>query len=130
VGILAVILAALGCFATGAAWYMTLGKPWMQAAGIEADETGRPKGGSALPFIISFVAAILLAGMMRHIFAMSGIDGAGKGLVSGFGIGAFMIAPWVAMNYAYAMRPARLTLIDGGYAILGPTVIGLILGLF
>ncbi len=129
-GILAVILAALGCFATGAAWYMTLGKPWMQAAGIEADETGRPKGGSALPFIISFVAAILLAGMMRHIFAMSGIDGAGKGLVSGFGIGAFMIAPWVAMNYAYAMRPARLTLIDGGYAILGPTVIGLILGLF
>ncbi len=128
---LAVFVAAIGCFATGAAWYMTLGKPWMEAAGIEADENGRPKGGgSPMPFVISFVAALLLAGMMRHIFAMGGIEGAGKGLVSGFGIGAFMIAPWVAMNYAYAMRPGNLTLIDGGYAILGPMVIGLILGLF
>ncbi|WP_146590343.1 DUF1761 domain-containing protein [Puniceibacterium confluentis] len=130
-GIISVLIAALACFATGAAWYMTLGKPWMQAAGIESDENGRPKGsGSPVPFVISFVAAVLMAGMMRHVFASAGIDTAGKGLVAGLGVGLFILAPWITMNYAYAMRPRQLMLIDGGYAVLGPTVIGLVLGLF
>lgn len=130
-GVLAVLIAALGCFATGAAWYMTLGKPWMEDVGIETGPDGKPTGEmSPMPFVISAIAALALAGMMRHIFAMAGIDGAGKGLVSGLGIGLFMIAPWIAMNYAYARRPPRLIMIDGGYAVLGPGVVGLILGLF
>ena len=128
--ILKVLLAAIGCFATGAAWYITLSKPWIKAAGIPTDEAGKPQGnGSAMPFVIGFIAAILMAGMMRHVFAMAGIETAGAGLVAGIGVGLFIIAPWTAMNYAYAMRPRMLTLIDGGYAILGPAVTGLILGL-
>lgn len=128
-GPLAVILAALGGFATGAVWYMTLAKPWMAAAGVEADENGKPKGGgSPLPFVIAGICMILVSGMMRHMFAMAGIDGAGMGLVAGLGVGLFFIAPWVAMNYGYAMRPPALTLIDGGYSVLGCAVIGLILG--
>jgi len=79
---------------------------------------------------VSFVAMILVAGMMRHTFAMSGIEGAGKGLLSGLGIGAFFITPWVVMNYGYSMRPPKLAVIDGGYSILGPGIIGLVLGLF
>lgn len=130
-GVVAVLVAALAGFATGAVWYMSLAKPWMQAAGFPLDENGKPQGnGSKLPFLISAIAMILVAGMMRHIFAMAGIDGAAKSMVAGLGIGAFFITPWVAMNYAYAMRPARLTLIDGGYSVLGAGVIGLVLGLF
>ena len=34
-GFLAVILAALAGFGVGAAWYIALSKPWMEAAGIE-----------------------------------------------------------------------------------------------
>lgn len=128
---ISVLVAAFGGFAMGAVWYMALAKPWMKAAEIEMDENGKPIGsGSAMPFVISGICMILVAGMMRHIFAMAGIDGAAMGLVSGLGVGAFFIAPWVAMNYAYAARPANLTLLDGGYCILGPAVIGLILGLF
>ena len=129
-GLIAVLLAAVAGFATGAAWYMTLARPWMAAAGIEMGADGRPKGGSALPFVISGIAMLLVAGMMRHVFFMSGISGVFEGLVAGLGIGAFFITPWVAMNYAYAMRPARLAVIDGGYAILGCGAIGLVLGLF
>lgn len=130
-GIVAVLVAAIAGFGMGAVWYMTLAKPWMAAAGIEIDENGKPKGnGSPLPFVISGIAMILVAGMMRHMFVMAGIDGAGKGLVAGLGVGLFFITPWIAMNYGYAMRPRNLTLLDGGYAILGPGVIGLVLGLF
>lgn len=34
------------------------------------------------------------------------------------------------INNAYGQRPFKLTLIDGGYAIFGCAVIGLVLGLF
>ena len=130
-GAIAVIVAALAGFGMGAVWYMTLSKPWMAAVGIPVDENGKPQGnGSMMPFVISGIAMLLVAGMLRHMFAMAGIDGAIKGLVAGLGVGLFFITPWVAMNYAYAMRPAKLTLLDGGYSVMGPGVIGLVLGLF
>lgn len=130
-GFLAVIVAALAGFGVGAAWYMTLSKPWMEAAGLPTGADGRPANGSSpMPMVVAFVAMILVAGMMRHMLATSGVEGPGKSLLSGLGVGAFFVAPWLAMDYAYAMRPSRLTLIDGGYAVLGCGAIGLVLGLF
>ncbi|WP_372604188.1 DUF1761 domain-containing protein [Actibacterium sp.] len=129
--VLSVLFAALGGFVIGGVWYMALAKPWMAAAGIQSTPEGKPANGrSPLPFVISAITMILVAGMMRHMFAMAGIDSAAKGLLAGLGIGLFLIAPWTAMNYAYAMRPRALAIIDGGYAVIGCAVIGLILGLF
>lgn len=129
-GFVSVLIAALAGFAVGAAWYMTLSKQWVAASGVTVDENGRPEGSSPMPFVISGICMLLVAGMMRHMFAMAGIDGAAKGLVSGIGIGLFFIAPWIAMNVAYAMRPRALAIIDGGYAVVGCGVIGLVLGIF
>lgn len=130
-GILAVIVAAFAGFAVGAVWYMTFARPWMAAAEIQVGPDGRPVNGSSpMPFIVSGIAMLMVAGFMRHIFAMAGIDSPGKGLLSGLGIGAFFILPWMAMNYAYAMRPRMLAVWDGGYAILGCGAIGLVLTLF
>ena len=130
-GIIAVLVAAVAGWAFGAAWYMMLSKPWMAAAGIECDENGKPKGdGSPLPFVLSFVAMILVSGMMRHMFAQSGIDTFGKGLVSGLGIGLFFISPWIMINNAYTSRPFKLTFIDSGYAVFGCAIMGAILTLF
>ncbi|MGH1330062.1 MAG: DUF1761 domain-containing protein [Paracoccaceae bacterium] len=128
--LIAVLVAALAGFAFGAVWYMTLAKPWVKAAEVACDENGKPLNSSKVPFLISGICMILVAGMMRHMFAMAGIDGAGKGLVAGLGVGLFFIAPWVAMNYGYAGRPRNLSIIDGGYAVFGSAVIGLVLGLF
>lgn len=68
--------------------------------------------------------------MMRHTFMQVGIDEVGEGIISGFGIGLFFITPWIALNNLYSMRPARLTMIDGGYDTLACTVMGLVLVLF
>ncbi|KPP89228.1 MAG: Protein of unknown function (DUF1761) [Rhodobacteraceae bacterium HLUCCA08] len=129
--VLNVLAAAAGSWVFGAIWYMALSKPWLQAAGIECDENGRPKGGgNPLPFVLSAIAMIVVAGMMRHIFGMAGIATIGAGLLSGLGIGAFFIAPWVMINNAYGMKPFTLTLIDGGYAVFGCAIIGVVLTLF
>ena len=126
-----VLVAAAGAWVFGAVWYMLLSKPWMDAAGIERDEHGRPAGGfDATPFILSAVAMVIVAGMMRHMFALSGIDTVGKGLVAGLGVGLFFITPWVMINYAYAGRPYRLTIIDGSYSVFGCAIIGAVLTLF
>lgn len=126
-GLFNVLVAAAAAWIFGAAWYMALSKPWMAAAGIECDENGRPVNDSALPYILSAIAMIVVAGMMRHIFSMAGIDTGAKGLVAGLGIGAFFITPWTMINNAYGGRPFMLAVIDGGYAIGGCALIGLVL---
>ena len=129
-GVLAVLAAAVAGFVFGAAWYTALQKPWVAASGIAVDGNGRPVNASATPFVLSGIAMLLVAGMMRHTFALSGIDTPMKGLVSGLGIGLFFISPWIMINNGYGNRPFRLTLIDGGYATFGCAVIGLVLTLF
>jgi hypothetical protein len=128
---LAVILAAFASFAYGAVHYQVLSKPWMAASGVKIGADGKlANGSSPLPFVMSGICMLLVAGFLRHILAMSGIDGVGKSLLSGLGVGAFFIAPWTMINNGYGGRPFMLTLIDGSYAIIGCGLIGLVLGLF
>ncbi|MXX91525.1 MAG: DUF1761 domain-containing protein [Boseongicola sp. SB0677_bin_26] len=126
---ISVIVAAVAGFAFGAAWYMTLSRQWVAASGIEVDENGQPANKSKTPFILAGIAMLLVAGMMRHTFAMSGIDTLAAGLVGGLGVGLFFISPWIMINNAYGDRPFNLTLIDGGYATFGCGVIGAVLGI-
>ena len=123
-GLVSVIVAAIAAFAAGAAYYMALSKPWMEAANIAVGPDGKPVNDGPLPYIVSFVMIILVAGMMRHTFALSGIEGLSKGLTSGFGVGAFFISPWIFVNNGYSNRSWKLAVIDSGYAIIAATIIG------
>lgn len=128
---LGVILAALAAFAYGAVHYTILSKPWLVVSGVKLDANGRPlqSGSMALQFGTSFVAMLLVAGMMRHVFAASNVVTLGASVVSGLGIGAFFILPWVWMNNTYTSRPIMLTVIDGAYSVIGCGIIGLVLSL-
>ena len=127
-GFLAVILAATATFAFGALWYGMLSKPWLAASGVPQDDKGQPANGNTpTPYVICAICILLVAGMMRHAFALSGIDTLGEGLVTGFGIGAFFITPWLALTNGYTMRPHTLTAIDGGYASIGCAIMGAVL---
>jgi hypothetical protein len=130
-GFISVLAAAVANFIFGAIWYMSLAKPWMAASGVVVGEDGQPENRSdPIPYITSFVAAVLVAGMMRHVFSLSGIDTFGKGLVSGLGIGLFLVTPWLATFNGFEGKPRALTLINGGYATIGCAVMGAVLTLF
>lgn len=129
--LLNVIAAAMGAFAFGAVWYISMSRHWLDAAGVECGPDGRPVNATdKTPFLIGFGAMVLVAGMMRHVLAASGVVTVSGGIVSGLGIGAFFIVPWVAMNYAFAGRPLRLTAIDGVNTVVGCAIMGAILNLF
>jgi hypothetical protein len=126
-----VIAAAAGSFAFSAVWYMSMSKAWIAASGISVDANGKPVGnGSAMPFVIGIITNLLVAGMMRHVFQMGGIDTIAEGVVSGLGVGAFLITPWITMNYSFSNRKPALAVIDGVNAIMGCGIMGLILVLF
>jgi len=128
---ISVLVAAAGAYAFGAFWYMKNAKAWVKAAGIECDDNGKPVNGSnPAPFIVSAIMVIIVAGMMRHIFQMAELDTILEGFMGGSGLGLFTVAPWIVTNDAYSMRPMMLTLIDGGYAVIGCTIIGVLLALF
>lgn len=127
-----IVVAGLASFGFGAIWYMSLAKPWMAASGVELDASGQQPANRSdpVPYITSLLASIIVAGMMRHMFALSGIDTVIKGIVAGFGVGLFLVTPWIATFYGFNDKPRKLLLIDGGYATFGCTVIGLVLTLF
>ncbi|MDX1784811.1 MAG: DUF1761 domain-containing protein [Roseovarius sp.] len=130
-GLLNVIVAAVAGFGFGAIWYSALARQWMAASGVLVGADGRPANSSdPMPYVMGFIAMLLVAGMMRHVFALSGIDTIGKGLVSGLGIGLFLAAPWLLVCYGFAGRSRKLTLIDGGYATFGSAIIGAVLTAF
>lgn len=128
---ISVIAAAAGSFVVGAIWYMTLSKPWMDASGVAVGEDGKPANANdPVPYIFSFVAALLVAGMMRHVFEMGNITDVMRGAQSGFGVGAFFISPWIFLNNMFSDRGYTISAIDSGYAIVGCTAMGTILTLF
>ena len=130
-GLIAVLVAAIAGYAFGTVWYMSLAKPWMAASGVEIGEDGNPTNSKdPIPYFVAFIMAVLVAGMMRHVFVMSGIDTVGKGFVTGLGLGLFIAAPWIVNNVMFSNKPKILAAIDGGYAAGGCAVIGLVLALF
>ena len=121
---LAVLIAAVAAYAWGAAYYMTLSKQWLAAVGIAQPNR------SAAPFIISFVAlvvmAFVLAGSIGHLGP--GNVTVKNGIISGLIIWAGFVATTVVVNNAYPGRKFMLSVIDGihwlGVLVIQGAVIG------
>jgi uncharacterized protein DUF1761 len=125
--ILNVIAAGAAAWVFGAVWYMRLGQAWMDAAGLTEDDINQS---DPLPYIISFIGAVVVAGMMRHVMISSGIVTLGGGLMVGLGLGLFIVLPWMINNVLFSNRSRSLIWMDGGYAVIGSTIIGVVLQAF
>jgi hypothetical protein len=121
---LAILVAAVAAYVWGAAYYMTLSKQWLAAVGLT--QLNR----SAAPFIISFIAllvmAFVLAGSIGHLGP--GNVSIKNGIISGLIIWAGFVATTVVVNNAYPGRKIMLSIIDGihwlGVLVIQGAVIG------
>ncbi|MGE0844762.1 MAG: DUF1761 domain-containing protein [Flavobacteriaceae bacterium] len=125
---IAVLVAAVASFAFGAAYYMTLARPWMRAAGLDEERVKRDR--SPLPFAISFVGellmAFMLAGVVGHL--STGVTLA-NALVSALFVWGGFVATTMTINHRYQMQPWSLTFIDGGHWLGVLLVQALVIGL-
>jgi len=121
---LAVLIAALAAYAWGAAYYMTLSKQWLAAVGLT--EVRR----SATPFVISFVAllvmAFVLAGSIGHLGP--GNVSIKNGIISGIILWAGFVATTVFVNNAYPGRKYMLSIIDSIHWLGVLVIQGAVLG--
>ncbi|MBV9052623.1 MAG: DUF1761 domain-containing protein [Hyphomicrobiales bacterium] len=130
---LAVLVAAIGAFAFGAVYYGVLGKSWMAALGKTQAELKGPDGKmSPLPFVLSFIAELVmawaLAGVLGHL-------GPGQvtlinGAVSAFFLWLGFVVTTIAVNNAYARRKLALTAIDSAHWLGVLVIEGVIIGAF
>lgn len=123
-GLLSVILAAVAAWIFGAVWYGIIGKQWMAASGLTEDTINRS---NPVPYIGSFLCALLVAGMTRHILNMGAITDPVAGIVTGLGLGLFIAAPWITTNVLFSQRPRALIWMDGVYPVVGMALMGLVL---
>ena len=127
---LAILIATIAAFAFGAAYYISLSKPWLAAIGKTKDQIAAGGKGSTLPFIISIVAlavmAWVLAGGIAHL-------GPGQvtlknGIISALFMWLGFVITTMVVNNAFRGAKPSLTLIDGGHwlgvLILQGAVIG------
>jgi hypothetical protein len=130
VNYLAILIAAVTGFAFGAAYYMTMSRPWLAAIGKTKAELAAAGKGSPVPFIISIVAlavmAWVLAGIMGHL-------GAGQvtlknGVISALFVWLGFVITTQSVNYAFGQRKPMLTVIDGihwlGVLVIQGAIIG------
>ncbi|MDA7949523.1 MAG: DUF1761 domain-containing protein [Hyphomicrobiaceae bacterium] len=126
---LAVVVAAIVSFFIGWPWYMTFGKTWARAVGLDPDN---PPGPKPKPFVVLGIALLVmawvLAGVIGHLG--SGQVTIRNGIISGLFVWlGFVVAP-MAVNYTFQDRKPVLTLIDGGHFLLVLIVMGAIIGWF
>lgn len=126
-GVISVLVAAAAAWIFGAVWYGVIGTRWMDASGLRESDIDR---GDPVPYVISFVCVVLVAGMTRHILAASGITEAWPALVSGLGLGLFIAAPWLTTSIMFSKRDKGLIWMDGAYPVIGTAIIALVLSWF
>jgi hypothetical protein len=127
-----VLIAAIASFAFGAIWYTVLSRQWMAARGLtEAEVRGRT-GSSPLPFIISFVALLIMAwmfaGILSHLARGGTVMSVRSGLIAGFFLWLGFVITTMAVNHAFQGERRALTLIDGGHWLGVLLLQGAILG--
>jgi hypothetical protein len=128
----AVLVAAVVAWLAGAAWYMSLSKPWLAAVGMTPEKMQQNKDNpyAWVPFVLVFIGHLVmawtLAGILGHFGSVNVKDGVITGALCWLG---FVLASMVANN-AFAMRSWRLTAIDGGHYLLVLVIMGAIIGAF
>ncbi|HEX6137826.1 MAG TPA: DUF1761 domain-containing protein [Casimicrobiaceae bacterium] len=125
---LAVWIASIVFFVLGAVWYGLVGVAWVAAIGKTMDQIAREQNGSPLPYVIGFVAILVmcytLAWLMERLDAGTLADGLRLGATIAIGF----IAATLALNYGFEARSVTLWVINSVYVVVGLALAGAIIG--
>jgi hypothetical protein len=125
--ILAVVVAAAVYFGLGALWYGQLSAAWLAGIGKTMTQLQAENPGS-LPYAVAFLAVFLECAVVALILSRQGGTGWRDGAKLGAVLALAFVGAQLALNYAFEARSVTLWLINTGYALVGLTVAGAIIG--
>ena len=126
----AIAVAALAYFALGALWYskVLFANRWIADLKIDVNSPDAKKGVGMMfggSFILMFVQSLAIAIIAERLNIRG--DGWMSGLKLGALTGGCFSAAAVGVNYLYEKKPFSLFLINGGYAVVGNIIAGVII---
>lgn len=124
----AVIVAAVVFFALGALWYNVFSAQWLAGIGKTMDQIAKENGGSPLPYVIGFVAVLVMCYTLAWIVHKGMEPTAGNGALTGATVAFGLIGATLALNYGFEARGVTLWLINAGYVLVGLVIAGAIIG--
>jgi hypothetical protein len=127
-------LAAAVSFVFGGIWYGLLSKPWMAAAKLSEEQIKGTGGPSPAPFVITYIAQLLmawmLAGLILHMVKAGLPANLRNGLITALFIWVGFVATTLVVNHRFQMQSWTLTFIDGGHWLGVLLIQGAILGMW
>lgn len=121
VGIGAALVASM---VIGAMWYGIFAKPWIAAAGINADELEQKPSLYLIAAICQLTMAVALTGVITHL----GFTNLRGGLITAFFCWAGFVATSITVNHRFQDSPWSLTLINCGHWLAVLLAQGAIIG--
>ena len=126
---LGIPVAALAAWIFGAVWYGVLGKQWQAALGLDPGDC-KDRKMSLKPLVVSFLAELVMAGVLFDVLNHASVVGWKWGLASGVEIGVGLLAMVTVVNNIFPGRKAKLSIIDGGHWVGVASIMGAVLGVF
>lgn len=133
VNLLSVLTAAVVAWLFGAVFYTALGKRWIAAQGktpeqLKVENAGKSAVAKISPFVLSFVAELVMGVVIFGILTHSGLWSLRAGIITGAFCWFGFVLTTIAVNNAYSGRKAMLTAIDSAHWLGVLVIIGGIIG--
>lgn len=131
---LAIGVAAIVYYVLGMLWYSVLfKKAWMEGHQMKvptaADEMAAMKKKMPMMMIMGFLTNVLAAVMVGMFVMALGSVHCVPGIKLGLALSAIAIVPLI-MSHIYMMKPLKVWFIDGGYHLIGITLMTIIISVW
>ena len=129
VNYLAVVIAAIVAWISGAIWYIAFGKTWIAALGMTPEKMEATNSfGFYLPFILLFLADLVIGWALAMLFFHLSAHTVRSGVIIAALCWLGFVLSTMLVNNSFAKRDRRLIIIDGGHWLLVLLLMGTIIG--
>jgi hypothetical protein len=125
---IALVAAFVASYAFSAAYYITLGKPWMAAIGKTEAEI--KAGASPVAYVVAIIGHILIAYMLSVLMVSLAVGSIAGGVTMALSMWLAFVIPTMTINHRFQQSNWSHTIIDGahwlGVFVIQAVVIGLV----
>src|SRR4029078_7664330 len=101
---IAIVVAAVVFFAIDAVWYKVFSQPWLGGLGEAVDQLGQEEGAWQLPFVVGFIAILIMCYTLGWVVQRGMAPSAGNGALTGATVAFGIVGAALALYYGFWAR--------------------------
>jgi hypothetical protein len=125
---LAIVIAAIACFLFEMGWYSFFLQSWLIGIGRTTQWLANSGANPAFQFAVALIAEALIAASISCLTQYTGPQTMMRGVTIGAMIWFCFVLPTLSIEYVFEVRPWSLLGINGGFLLIGMTLMGAIVG--